>query len=238
MIHSQSRSSSTISTACAICQNIIASVHPLLLVLFFWGCGVPRIPIKQTFDHAATIESAGSRVHVYQARDPRALDSTARILRMEYQPVTIYAVADARDSIEQLVVVSWQQLLWRFSERLSATDKAYFAPIPMSFARSADTAVMTWAYPSLDTRDDDLKRITPYRNSYWTVDTYTMTSEFDEVFRGDIRSFPQFDPYNPLKRFEPGGAYDRAHADTLAVYTALRRYLETRTASDADTARR
>ncbi|MBC8144267.1 MAG: hypothetical protein H7X80_01710 [bacterium] len=158
---------------------------------------------------------------------------------MEYLPLTMYAVVDSRDSIDYLIVAAWQQMLWRFSERLDHSDKSYFAPVAMAFARAADTAVMTWAYPNLDTRDDDLRNITPYRNSYWTVDVLRMSSGFDEVFRGDIRSFPQFDAYDPLKRFVAGGQFDRAHADTVPVYTALRKHLETSSASaSADTTRR
>lgn len=211
----------------------------LLSMLLMSGCGLPRIPIKQSFHRTASFLRGQSTVHIYQARDPRSLDTSTRILKMEYVPVTMYVVADKRDSVEYMVVAAWQQLLWRFSERLSTTDKNYYAPVATAFARSTDSAVVTWAYPSLDTRDEDLRDITPYRNSYWTVDVFRIASGFDEVFKGDIRSYPQYGPYDPMKRFASGGPYDRAFGDTMLPYAALRQFVESRTGNDAvDSARR
>lgn len=210
----------------------------LALIIAATGCGLPRVPIKQTFEHRETLRSAGMRIHAYESRDFRALDSAARILRMEYLPVSMFAVVDERDSVEYLVVAAWQELLWRFSEKLSPTDKQYYAPVPLHIARAADSAVVTWGYPSLDTRDDDLRSITPYRNSYWSVDIFRPGGAREEVFRGDLRSHPQHSPYDPLKRFVPGGTYERAFADSLPPYRALREYLERTYAAHADTARR
>ena len=210
--------------------------HTLLLVAvaLVCGCGLPRAPIKQTLDRRTTLETNGRRIHVYQARDPRTLDSSSRMLRAEYQPVHVYAVVDDRDSVEQTIVAAWMELLWRFSERLSPTDKDYFAPLPLAMLRSGDSMIVTWGYPDVDTRDDDLKYVTPYRNSYWSVDVFTSAQSRTEIFRGDIRSYPQYEPYDPLKRFARGGAFDRAFGDTANVYAALRRYLETPVA-DRDT---
>ena len=193
---------------------------------FAVGCALPRVPIKQTFERRGTIETGTTRIHAYRARDFRALDSSARILRMEYLPVMMYAVLDERDSVDYLVVAAWQELLWRFSEKLTPTDKDYFAPIPLHIARSGDSAVVTWAYPSLDTRDDDLRSITPYRNSYWSVDLFDGAAR-SEVFRGDLQSHPQFSPYDPLRRFAAGGTYERALADSLPSMRTIETYLKT-----------
>jgi hypothetical protein len=210
-----------------------------LLLSALAACSLPRMPIKQTFDRRATFTRGGTRVVAYEARDPRTLDSSARILRMEYQPVTMYAVLDERDSVRELVVAAWQELLWRFSERLSPTDKEYYAPVPLAISRTADTAVVTWGYPTVDSRDDDLRYITPYRNSYWSVDIFRPGPVRVEQFQGDIRSFPQHERYDPLRRFAPGGTYARAFADTMTAYRALRRYIETSLADNgADSARR
>jgi hypothetical protein len=207
--------------------------------LLFGGCSLPRVPVRQTFDRTATMTAGATRIYRYDARDPRTLDSSARILRMEYLPVSLFTVVDDRDSIASFLVVAWQELLWRFSERLSATDKEYYAPLPLGFVRSADSLVVTWGYPSLDTRDDDLRSITPYRNSYWSVDFYRTGATRDEVFQGDIRSYPQYERYDPLARFVPGGTYARAFGDSTPPYRALRSYVSTTIATNgADTVRR
>jgi hypothetical protein len=210
----------------------------LLTLITLAGCALPRTSIKQTFERRGILEAGGRRVQTYRARDFRTLDSSAKILRVEYLPVMMYAVLDERDSVDLLVVAAWQELLWRFSEKLSPTDKSYYTPIPLHIARGGDTAVVTWGYPSLDTRDDDLRSITPYRNSYWSVDLYDGALR-EELFRGDLQSHPQYAPYDVLKRFAPGGTYERALADTVASFRALDTYLRTMFARDgADTTRR
>jgi hypothetical protein len=211
----------------------------LLLLLVVSACSLPRVSVKQTFDRRESFASGDARVVVYQARDPRTLDTANRLLRMEFLPVTMYVVLDGRDSVREIVVAAWQELLWRFSERLSPTDKEYYAPVPLVVNRSSDTAVVTWGYPTIDSRDDDLRYITPYRNSYWSIDIFRPGPVRTEHFQGDIRSVPQHGAYDPLKRFAAGGTYARAFADSAIPYQKLRRYLETAFAANGvDSTRR
>jgi hypothetical protein len=178
------------------------------------GCRVPRVAVRQTMPMVDTMHVAGHVVKHYRPHDYLTLDSTERILRYEYLPIDLFAVTDASDSVTTLFCSAWQVYLWRFSEHLDPTDKQYYVPSPISIGRAEDSLTVTWGYPQIDDRDEDLKDIVKRRNEYWSVERMAPGVESVELWYGPIRSFPQYTTFDQLSRFAPGGSFVRAMADS------------------------
>jgi hypothetical protein len=193
--------------------------------LLVYGCRIPRIPIKQTLDYRGEFSVDGERVRLFRARDYAKLDTSNPILKYEYLPVDIYAVLDKNDSVKFYMVSTWQEYLWRFSERLSSVDKQYYSPAPLYLKSAGDTAVLTWGYPNIEGRDRDLRYVTRRRNDYWSVDYFRPGNSPDERYAGVIQSFPQYTSYTPFSRFTPGGPYQRAMEDSGFINRILRKEL-------------
>jgi hypothetical protein len=210
-----------------------------LLSLFVPGCRLPRVAVKQTVDYAGEFTVGAQKVRSYRARDFLRLDTNARILRFEYLPVTIYALLDERDSVKLYLVSAWQEYLWRFSEHLRPVDKQYYTPVPLAMNAAADTAVITWGYPNIEERDRDLKYVVPRRNTYWSIELFKPGEIGEERYASMIHSYPQNDPYNPLRKVARGGPYERELADSAAVNQQMLVELKRIVANDgADSTRR
>jgi hypothetical protein len=196
------------------------------------GCRTPRTVISQTVDAVGERTIGGRKVREYRARDFRKMDTTDPLLRAEYLPVRIYTTLDASDSIESVMVAGWQEYLWRFSERLSDVDKQYYRPVPMTFVRAGDTATIRWGYPSIEGRDRELRDVVRRRNSYWSIDYYpglAIASESaDELWVGQLRSYPENGGYQPLERFSRNAIYERSLPDSANVVRTLLEILQQR----------
>jgi hypothetical protein len=201
----------SISTCCLLSSC-------LLLV----GCRIPRIPVKQTVDYAGEFNIGGQRVQHFRARDYMTLDTSQPIVKLEYLPIDIFAALDDRDSVRFYLISTWQEYIWRFSERLAPVDRQYYAPSPLYLQHGGDTAVITWGYPNIADRDRDLRDVVKRRNDYWSIDYVTPGKAPDERWVGVLQSFPQFSKYTPFNRFTPGGPYQRAMEDSAEVFRVLR----------------
>jgi hypothetical protein len=195
------------------------------------GCRIPRIPVKQTVDYAGEFTVGEERIRRYRARDFSTLDTTEAITRLEYLPIDIFAVMDQRDSVKLYVVSTWQEYLWRFSLKMDPVDRQYYAPTPLGIQFGADTAVINWGYPAIVERDREMRHSQLFRNDYWSIDVVKPTKTPEEVWSGVLRSVPQNRDkrYDPFMRFNPGGTYHRAMADTTwmlrILHTELRKTL-------------
>jgi hypothetical protein len=192
------------------------------------GCRIPRIPVKQTVDYKGEFSVDGTRIRHYRTRNFVEMDSTQQIRKLEYLPIEIFTVLDNRDSVKLYVVGTWQEYLWRFSERLDQVDRQYYVPSPLTMQFGGDTAVIVWGYPSIEGRDRDLRDVVKRRNNYWSIDLIKPNSTPDEVWNGVLQSFPQQkeDKYSPYTRFIPGGMYDKSMAaDTTRMLRLMHKEL-------------
>ena len=133
------------------------------------GCRIPRIPVRQTVVYTGEFSVDGERVRHYRTRNFVEMDTSQTIRKLEYLPIEIFTVLDSRDSVKLYVVGTWQEYLWRFSERLPEVDRQYYAPSPMTMQFGGDTAVITWGYPCIEGRDRDLRNVVKRRNNYWSI---------------------------------------------------------------------
>ncbi len=215
-------------------MSISTRIIPLsiLAALAVGACRIPRIAVRQTLPIVDTMSVGGQVVKHYRARDYAARDSTDRILRLEYLPVDLFAVVDARDSVTSLFCTAWQTYLWRFSERLEPVDKQYYVPVFLSATAGDDSLNIVWGYPQLDDRDEDLKYVVRRRNEYWSVERMIQGAEPDELWAGPVKSYPQYNAYSPLGRFS-GGTYARAMVDSSGVARIARTELTRFLSNDA-----